>query len=232
MEFIRADERGYFDHGWLKTFHTFSFADYYNPSRMNFGMLRVFNDDIIDGQKGFGMHPHDNMEIISIPLDGSLAHKDSLGEEGVISTDEIQVMTAGTGIRHSEFNPLEEAANFLQIWIFPDSLNLRPRYEQRKFNHVGWNTIQLLVSPDKREGSLMIHQTAFLSRISIKKESSHIYERFEPENGVSLFVIEGEISLNNVPLYRRDTALINPVETIILNAHSDSQLLFIEVPMN
>ena len=232
MEFIRANDRGYFDHGWLKTFHTFSFADYQNPSRMNFGKLRVFNDDTVEGHQGFGMHPHDNMEIISIPLEGSLAHKDSLGEEGIITRNEVQVMTAGTGIMHSEYNPLEEESNFLQIWIFPDSLNLRPRYEQRKFEKSGWNNVQLLVSPDEREGSLMIHQNTFLSRLSIRKGNTFFYEPFDPENGVMLFVIGGETSLNNEPIHPRDTVLVNPVETIILNAASDTYLLFIEVPMN
>lgn len=231
MEIIRSEDRGFKDHGWLQTYHTFSFAEYHNPERMQFGMLRVLNDDVVKPGQGFGTHPHENMEIISIPLAGNLAHKDSTGKEGVISTGEIQVMTAGTGIMHSERNPGPGNVNFLQLWIFPEESNLKPTYSQKKFNEPGWNIIQLLVSPDSKEGSLKIHQKAFLSRLSLEGGKTFIYEQHNADNGVLLFVLEGRIRINNSDLDRRDTTLLDPVESVIINAAKNSHLLFVEVPM-
>jgi redox-sensitive bicupin YhaK (pirin superfamily) len=232
MEIIRSNEKGFFDHGWLKTYHTFSFADYYNPKRMHFGMLRVVNDDIVEGNQGFGKHPHNDMEIISIPLYGSLAHKDSTGGEGVIATGEVQVMSAGTGVFHSERNPDTEAANFLQIWIFPKEKNVPPRYGQKKFDDNGWtDQFQLLVSPDGRNESLWIHQDAYLSRIKSSHNKAFVYEQYVKMNGVFLFVLEGKAGINSHILNRRDTFLAQPDESLEIVPEPDSQLLFIEVPM-
>ena len=233
MEIIRADERGYFDHGWLKTFHTFSFADYYNPERMHFGLLRVLNDDVVEGHNGFGLHSHQNMEIISIPLAGRLEHQDSTGKKGIIQSGEVQVMSAGTGIQHSEKNPVSEPVNFLQIWIFPDKKDVEPRYEQKRFDDLGWmNSIQLLVSPNSAEGSLWIHQNAFLSRINITNQAPFTYNRFRSENGVYIFVLEGSMAVDNIVLNRRDSLLVIPGEKLDILPGKEVQLLFIEVPMS
>jgi redox-sensitive bicupin YhaK (pirin superfamily) len=232
MEVIRSNERGFFDHGWLKTYHTFSFADYYNPQRMHFGMLRVVNDDIVEGNQGFGKHPHKDMEIISIPLYGSLAHEDSTGAKGVILSNEVQVMSAGTGVVHSEQNPSVERVNFLQIWIFPNKKNVTPRYGQKKFDEKDLtDQFRLLVSPDGREDSLWIHQNAFVSRIKSTTENELLYKPFETKNGVFLFVLEGKATLDSITLNRRDTLLANPDELVNIQPQPDSQFLFIEVPM-
>jgi len=233
MEIIRADERGYFDHGWLKTYHTFSFANYHNPERMNFGMLRVLNDDVVDGHHGFGLHLHQNMEIISIPLTGKLEHQDSTGKSGVIEPDEVQVMSAGIGVQHSEKNPEAEALNFLQIWILPDTQNVRPRYEQKKFDKSGWNNqFQLLVSPNSAKGSLRIHQNAFLSRITLTNQKPVSYTSYDAANGVFLFVLEGSIQIDNITCNRRDSLLLKPGETLEVIPFSEARLLVIEVPFS
>jgi len=233
MEIIRADERGYFDHGWLKTYHTFSFADYYNPERMNFGMLRVLNDDVVDGYQGFGLHSHQNMEIISIPLTGKMEHQDSTGKGGIIEPDEVQVMSAGIGVQHSEKNPEAETLNFLQIWIFPNTRNVRPRYEQKKFDQSGCeNQFQLLVSPNSAKGSLRIYQNAFLSRITITNRKPVSYTPYDTANGVFLFVLEGSIQLDNITCNRRDSLLLKPGETLEVIPFSEARLLVIEVPFS
>ena len=198
MEIIKAKERGYFDHGWLKTYHTFSFADYYNPGRMNFGRLRVFNDDVVEGHEGFGLHSHQNMEIISIPLEGKLEHQDSTGKNGILGINEVQVMSAGKGVQHSEKNPESVPVNFLQIWIFPDETNIMPRYDQKKFDESGSiNQFQLLVSPNSAKGSLRIHQDAFLSRITFTDKKQVTYNSYKPANAVVIFVLEGSVLVNN-----------------------------------
>ncbi len=233
MEVIRANERGYFDHGWLKTYHTFSFADYYNPERMHFGLLRVVNDDVVERNQGFGTHGHQNMEIISIPLSGKLEHRDSTGRGGIIHPDEVQVMSAGTGVLHSENNPAPEPVNFLQIWIFPDTKDVEPRYEQKKFDELGWNNrFQLLVSPNSAEGSLWIHQNAFLSRINITDGQSFTYKRYDNKNGVYLFVLEGSIRVEEFNCNRRDSLLVNPGENLEVVPSGKTKLLFIEVPFS
>jgi redox-sensitive bicupin YhaK (pirin superfamily) len=231
MEIIRSDERGFFDHGWLRTYHTFSFADYFNPQRMHFGMLRVVNDDIVEGNQGFGTHPHKDMEIISIPLYGSLAHKDNAGGEGIIHAGEVQVMSAGTGVMHSERNPASKPVNFLQIWIFPAEKNVVPRYEQKNFNTGVKDQLQLLVSPDGREGSLWIHQEAFVSKIN-SGSSALAYKPYLQTNGIFLFVLEGGANIDSLILKRRDTILVQPNESLNILPKPDSQFLFIEVPMN
>jgi quercetin 2,3-dioxygenase len=232
MEIIRSNERGYFDHGWLQTYHTFSFADYYNPQRIHFGVLRVVNDDFVEGNQGFGTHPHKNMEIISIPLSGKLAHKDSTGTSGVITPGEVQVMSAGTGVTHSEKNPDKDPVQFLQIWIFPNKKDVTPRYDQKIFNEQErLNKIQLLVSPNGRDNSLRIYQNAFLSRMRSDTQHTFSYNRYAKENGVFVFLLEGKAVLDEVVLNRRDTALIEPETNISIQSTQTSEFLFIEVPM-
>lgn len=232
MEIIRADERGYADHGWLKTYHTFSFADYYDPGRINFGTLRVVNDDHILGHRGFGTHPHENMEIITIPLAGKLEHEDSTGESGVIIPGEVQVMSAGSGIMHAEKNPGKEPVQLLQIWIFPNKRDVDPRYEQKQFNDEGCiNKMQLLVSPDGRDESLWIYQNAFLSRMFCDEKKEFSYYPYLNENGVFIFNLEGEVEINEEKLSKRDTALILPGSDITIQANITTKFIIIEVPM-
>jgi quercetin 2,3-dioxygenase len=229
----RANTRGYFNHGWLKTFHTFSFAGYYDKSRIHFGMLRVINDDIIEPGEGFGTHPHENMEIITIPISGSLAHKDSMGHEGIITENEIQVMSAGSGLTHSEYNASDKVpVNLLQIWVFPNEKNVKPRYDQKIFGtHLIKNTIHTLVSPEKGNDTLWINQEAYFSLSDLDKGKSLEYKINKNGNGVYVFVIKGKITINDDNLGERDGMGIEQVEVINIKAESDSKLLFVEVPM-
>jgi len=160
--FYPAPERGHVNFGWLDSHHSFSFGHWYDPAKVHFGALRVLNDDIVSGGGGFGTHPHDNMEIVSIPLKGSLAHKDSTGTDGIIRTGDVQIMSAGSGIRHSEFNHSKtEPTNFLQIWVFPKQRDIKPRYDQRRFDTKDRiNKWQVVVSPDQKENALWINQDA------------------------------------------------------------------------
>ena len=230
----KADTRGYFDFGWLKTNHTFSFGNYYDPERVNFGMLRVLNDDFVAADQGFGTHPHNDMEIVSIPLKGGLAHKDNTGSEGVIFPNEIQVMSAGTGILHSEYNySKEEEINFLQLWIFPDEKGHKPRYNQKTFNpEERKNKFQLIVSPEKSDSNLWLNQNAYLSLTDFEKEKSLQYKIHTKGNGVYIFMIEGEISVTDETLSKRDGMGIWDTEEISISANKDSQVLLIEVPLN
>ena len=228
-----SETRGRADFGWLKSRHTFSFADYYNPSRMNFGALRVLNDDRILGGTGFGTHPHQNMEIISIPISGGLQHEDSFGHNQVIQQGEVQVMSAGTGIAHSEFNasPTEEA-QFLQIWILPKKLNIQPRYDQKKFDLIERkNKFQLVVSNDGRDGSLKINQDAFLSLVDIEEGTSLTYSKKMAQNGVYFFLIDGEADVGGENLRPRDAVGFKNTDHIEAKALQPSQLLVIEVPL-
>jgi len=233
IDIIRSSERGNFDHGWLQTSHVFSFADYYNPSRMNFGALRVLNDDYVAPKEGFGMHPHSNMEIITIPLEGSLEHADSTGIKGVIQPDEVQVMSAGTGIRHSEQNAAIIPVNLLQIWIIPKENNIKPRYDQKHFERDSQiDEFQLLVSPDGRNGSLLIHQDAFINRRFTTNKESFIYKMNKEGNGIFIYVIKGGSVIENKELHKRDSGLItNIVGSFEIKAEKNSYLLFIEVPL-
>jgi len=230
----KADTRGHFDYGWLKTHHTFSFSDYHDPERVNFGMLRVLNDDEIEGGQGFGTHPHSDMEIVTVPLEGALAHKDSTGGEGVIYPDEIQVMSAGTGILHSEFNHLGDGdSKLLQLWIFPDKKGHEPRYDQKFFDsEERKNKLQYIVTPEKKEGNLWLNQDAYLSLINLEKSKSLNYKIHTKGNGVYLFLIEGEISVGNETLTKRDGIGISETEEFLITASSDSKILLIEVPMS
>jgi len=229
----RANSRGHFDYGWLKTYHTFSFSSYHDPERVNFGMLRVLNDDTIEGGQGFGTHPHNDMEIVTIPLEGALAHKDSTGSEGVIYPDEIQVMSAGTGIRHSEYNHLNDGTTkLLQIWVFPDKKGHKPRYGQKFFDsEERKNKLQYIVTPEKKDGNLWLNQDAYLSLIDLDKDKSLSYKVHTKGNGVYLFLIGGKISVGNEIISKRDGIGIWETDEFSITANSDSKLLLIEVPM-
>lgn len=230
----KADSRGYFDFGWLKTNHTFSFGNYYDPERVNFGMLRVLNDDIVAAGEGFGTHPHNDMEIVSIPLLGALAHKDSTGTEQAIVPNEVQVMSAGTGILHSEYNHSKEnETNFLQLWIFPDKKGHKPRYNQKSFDPVERkNKLQFIVTPEKKEDNLWLNQNSYFALSDLDKDKSIDYKIHTNGNGIYLFVIEGMISVGDEALSKRDGIGIWEVDNISVTAGEDSKLLFIEVPMN
>lgn len=232
----KGNERGTADHGWLKANFSFSFANYYNPEKVNFGALRVLNDDIIQGGMGFGTHPHDNMEIISIPLKGALKHRDSMSNEWIpLNTGEVQVMSAGTGIQHSEMNnhPTEEV-NLFQIWIVPNKQEVTPRYDQKVFEaSERKNKLQTLVSSISNEvdGSLTIHQNAKISRIDLDENISFNYELLSETNGVYMMLIEGKVVVDSKTLNKRDAIGVEQTAAVELISKEKSQLLFIEVPM-
>ncbi|HBL74670.1 MAG: hypothetical protein A2W90_24390 [Bacteroidetes bacterium GWF2_42_66] len=227
----RSEQRGQANHGWLNARYSFSFSNYYNPENIHFGVLRVLNDDIIQPGMGFGTHPHDNMEIITIPLKGALMHQDSMGHQSVIKSGEVQVMSAGTGIRHSEFNASEEKSlNLFQIWIFPHRQGLKPRYDQKKFEaEAGKPT--LLVSPDGRDGSLRINQNAFISRISLEAGNSFNYKHYSEGNGLFIMVIEGKASISGETLGKRDALTIKKTNEFTVEAHEQLDVLILEVPV-
>ncbi len=231
----RSSERGFFDHGWLKTNHSFSFASYHNPEKTRFGVLRVLNDDIIEAGAGFGTHPHENMEIISIPIYGSLAHKDSTGNEEKISGSEVQVMSAGTGIFHSEYNGSDtEDANFLQLWIFPDKKGHKPRYDQKSFDiSERTNSFQLIVGPkDFDKEALWINQNAYVSLINLEKSKEINYDLYDNNNGVYIFIIEGSLDIEGDAINRRDAIGISNSKNIKIEANDNAEILLIEIPMN
>lgn len=232
---FEANSRGKADFGWLKANFSFSFGNYYNPERVQFGMLRVLNDDTIDGGTGFGTHPHDNMEIITIPLEGGLKHRDSMGNEGVIRFGEVQVMSAGTGVQHSEMNASQkEQAKTLQLWVFPDKEDVTPRYDQKSFdieNQI--NTFVNIVSPkDKNDGNaLWVHQQTFFNLGIFEKDTSITYKINIPKNGVYLFLIEGEIEVDNQILKPRDAMGIIDFDQFEIKINSKAKILLVEVPM-
>lgn len=230
----KANTRGHFDHGWLRTSHTFSFADYYNPQRVNFGALRVLNDDSIDPGTGFDFHPHRNMEIVSIPLSGGLKHGDNMGNATVLHQGEIQVMSAGTGVIHSEHNAsADKKTDFLQIWVIPDRMNVAPRYETARIgNLIRRNEITTIVSPyPGTDRGLWIYQQAWFSIGELTKGSDHIYHFRSPHSfGVYIFVIEGTIVVEGQELQRRDGQGIYDTQTFGIKIKEDTKVLFIEVP--
>jgi quercetin 2,3-dioxygenase len=231
--FYPSASRGSANHGWLKTKHSFSFANYYDENRISFGKLRVLNDDIIGPSMGFDLHPHQDMEIITIPLSGSLKHGDNMGNEEVISTGEVQVMSAGTGLWHSEFNASEtEELSLFQIWIFPDKNGHKPRYGQKLFLQENrLDKWQLLVSPDGRDQSLWIHQNAFISVIESTGGGSSEYLLNDSKNNIFFMVVEGEINIAGNKLLGRDAiGLSNSEEKIGIRFSPESKLLAIEVP--
>lgn len=230
----KADTRGTADHGWLKANHSFSFAGYHNPERTRFGVLRVLNDDRIQGGGGFGRHPHDNMEIITVMLEGSLEHKDSMGNVGVIGENEIQVMSAGKGVEHSEYNHSDtDEANLLQIWVFPKERDIDPRYDQKKFNpELRKNKIHTIVTPDGKDDSIWINQNGFISLLDLDEGKAVDYKMNLEKNGVYIFVINGTVTIADEELKDRDAIGISEVESFEIKASSDAKLIFIEVPMN
>ena len=229
----KANTRGHANHGWLDSHHTFSFAHYYDPNRIHFGALRVLNDDIVEGGMGFGTHPHDNMEIISIPLSGDLEHKDSMGNLAVIRQNDVQIMSAGTGIYHSEYNKnKDKKVNFLQIWVFPKKRNIEPRYDQLTFKpEERVNKLQQIVSPSHEDDGVWINQDAWFNLGNFTKGFTTSYSLHQKENGVYAFVIRGEVSINGQSLGQRDGFGVWDVDTLDLSATSDSEVLLMEVPM-
>lgn len=228
-----SESRGLADHGWLVSRHTFSFANYHNPERMHFGVLRVLNDDYVAEGKGFGTHPHDNMEIISIPLSGDLEHRDSMGNIAVIKNGDVQVMSAGTGITHSEFNKNhDKAVKFLQIWVFPNKRNVTPRYGQLTLKkEERRNKLQQIVSPSPNDTGVWIHQNAwfYLSNLEQAKQVTHKLHTIE--NGAYIFVLSGQIKVNNQVLNTRDGYGIWNTDTLAFEATETAEFLVMEVPM-
>lgn len=228
-----ADSRGRANFGWLNSKHSFSFGQYYNPDRIHFGLLRVLNDDIVQGGAGFPTHPHSNMEIVSIPLSGALAHRDSTGTEKSIETGEVQIMSAGSGLSHSEYNNSKtEEVNFLQIWVIPKENDIQPRYDQKYFDSKERkNKLQTVVDPDI-EDALWINQDARFMLTDLESELSISYDIKKRGNGVYVFVIDGDVEIAETSLQRRDAVGISEVDQIEISANKDSKLLLIEVPMN
>ena len=232
--FYKANTRGYANHGWLESYHTFSFANYHNPQRMNFGVLRVLNDDRVDGGMGFGKHPHDNMEIISIPLEGDLEHQDSMGNTTVIKKGDIQAMSAGTGIFHSEKNKnTDQPTKFLQIWIYPNQKNVTPRYDQISLNvNDRHNKLQQVLSPNADDAGVWIHQDAWFHLGTFEKEFSTDYQLKKSGNGVFAFVLKGDFTIGDVTLNERDGLGIWNTDNFKITANSEAaEILLMEVPM-
>ena len=228
-----ASERGGADFGWLKARHSFSFGQWYDPQKIHFGALRVLNDDIVKGGGGFPLHPHDNMEIVTIPLKGELAHQDSTGGSGIIKAGDVQIMSAGTGIRHSEFNASETGeVNLLQVWVIPKSRNIKPRYDQRTFEVVDrQNKWQIVVSPEEKDNSLWINQDARFALTNLDAEKEISYSVHFKGNGVYIFVIEGSIRIGGQTFGKRDAIGIYDSDTITIESIEKTELLAIEVPM-
>jgi len=229
----KAETRGHANHGWLNSYHSFSFANYYNPDRMHFGALRVLNDDTVDAGKGFGTHPHDNMEIISIPLEGDLEHKDSMNNVAVIKNGDIQAMSAGTGIYHSEYNKdREHRVKFLQIWLYPDKRNVEPRYDQVTLKAEDrHNKLQQILSPNPNDEGVWIHQNAWFHLGDFDKGVSAEYNLKAKGNGVYIFVLKGDVKINDQLLNTRDGYGIWETDQFSITAESDAEFLLMEVPM-
>ncbi len=229
----RADTRGAADHGWLKSMHTFSFANYYNPDRMNFGVLRVLNDDIVAAGRGFGTHPHQNMEIISIPLQGDLKHEDSTGRGEIIKQGDVQVMSAGTGLYHSEMNAnADREVRFLQIWVLPNKQNVEPRYQQITLEPAKMkNQLHQILSPNSEDEGVWIHQDAWFHLGDLEKGTSVEYNIRKTGNGLYAFVIRGSVTVDGQTLGQRDGYGLWDVEAVSVQAEEDSQILLMEIPM-
>lgn len=230
----KAATRGHADHGWLNSWHTFSFAGYYDPARIHFGALRVLNDDTVAAGMGFGKHPHDNMEIISIPLEGDLEHGDSMGNTTVIKQGDVQAMSAGTGVVHSEKNKNnDKPVKFLQIWVFPNQRNVQPRYDQKTFSEdEKKNRLLTIVSPlGTADGGIQIHQDAWFSLGKLDNGTTLDYRVNKEGNGVYAFLLEGDVTINNVVLNRRDGLGISKETDLSIIANTDAELLLMEVPM-
>ncbi len=228
----KANTRGHANHGWLNSYHTFSFAGYYDPSRMHFGALRVLNDDSVKAGMGFGKHPHDNMEIVSIPLQGDLHHKDSTGRDKIIRQHDVQIMSAGSGITHSETNANhDQDVKFLQIWVMPKEYNIEPRYDQKSFlPEDRINKILTVVAPDDAN-AVWINQDAWFSLANLSKGFTVDYSIHKKDNGVYAFVIKGDVTINGIALNERDGLGISETDMLNITANSDTELLLIDVPM-
>lgn len=229
-----ASERGHADHGWLNAYHSFSFAGWHDENKMHFGLLRVLNDDTVAPGMGFGMHPHDNMEIVTIPLKGVLEHKDNMGNVGQIRPGEIQAMSAGTGVYHSEYNGSKtEETKLFQVWVFPKVKNIPPRYDQRKFNpEERKNKFQTIVSPEKSGKTMWINQDAYFSLGNFEKGKSVDYSVQHKGNGAYIMVVEGEVEVGGTKLGRRDAVGVYETDKVTIKPNADSEILVIEVPMN
>lgn len=230
----KAETRGKANHGWLNSYHTFSFANYQNPERMNFGVLRVLNDDIVQAGMGFGTHPHDNMEIISIPLEGDLEHKDSMGNVAIIKEGDVQVMSAGTGLTHSEKNKnSDKEVKFLQIWVFPKEKNVTPRYDQISIKEIAKeNEFYQVVSPNKEDQGVWLHQDAWFNLGNFTKGSSDEYKIKKEGNGVYVFILDGEVEIVGENLSKRDGMGVWNTDSINVKATENARVLLMEVPMN
>ncbi len=229
-----AASRGHANHGWLDARHTFSFASYHDPNRMHFGALRVLNDDRVAGGMGFGTHPHDNMEIITIPLEGDLQHKDNLGNTAIIRRGMVQVMSAGSGVQHSEFNPnADQHTNLLQIWVFPNKRNVEPRYDELVISDKQQkNALQQVVSPNPDDAGVWIHQDAWFHLGTFDANAGTSYSIKKEGNGVYAFVIKGSFTVAGVELNERDGLGITDTDSFDLTALSpDSEILLMDVPM-
>jgi redox-sensitive bicupin YhaK (pirin superfamily) len=229
----KADTRGHADHGWLNAYHSFSFASWYNPERVQFGSLRVLNDDTIAGGMGFGTHPHDNMEIITIPLEGDLTHTDSMGNTETIKTGDIQVMSAGSGIKHSEFNPNpHQITKLLQIWVYPNQQNVEPRYQQITLNPEDRkNKLQQILSPNAGDAGVWIHQDAWFYLGKFDKEVTATYDLKKEGNGVYAFILSGNVTINGQELETRDGFGIWDTTSLEIKATTDAEFLLMEIPM-
>lgn len=231
--FHKANTRGHANHGWLDSNHTFSFSNYHNPERMHFGVLRVLNDDRVAAGKGFGTHPHDNMEIVSIPLEGDLEHKDSMGNTAVIKQGEIQVMSAGTGIFHSEYNKSkDQEVKFLQIWLFPNQKQVEPRYDQISITDIiTKNKFSQILSPNQTDQGVWVHQNAWFSMGEFTETTTSTYELHSKDNGVYAFMIEGNAHIEGQKMELRDGFGIWNKDAISVTAEKGSKILLMEVPM-
>ncbi|WP_221442697.1 MULTISPECIES: pirin family protein [Aequorivita] len=229
----KAETRGHANHGWLNSHHTFSFANYHNPERMHFGVLRVLNDDTVAAGMGFGTHPHDNMEIISIPLEGDLEHKDSKGNVAVIKEGDVQVLSAGTGITHSEYNKnKDKEVKFLQIWVFPKEREVKPRYDQISIRDIAKkNEFYQVLSPNEDDQGVWINQDAWFHIGKFEKGKSDEYKIKREGNGVYAFILEGEVEINGEKLSKRDGMGIWDTESINVKATDDARVLLMDVPM-
>ena len=233
-KFHSSKDRGQANHGWLKSYHSFSFGSFHNPSKVNFGALRVLNDDTVNGGMGFGKHPHENMEIISIPLEGKLEHQDSMGNKTIISKGEVQILSAGTGIFHSEKNhEHDKPVKFLQIWVFPDKKDIEPRYDQQAFLQEGRkNRFQTIVSPlGTNDEGIKINQNAWLSLIDLQSKENNTYILNNSSNGVFVFVISGEIIIDSKILKLRDGLAISDSKSFEIESNVDSEILLLEIPL-
>jgi quercetin 2,3-dioxygenase len=231
----KAEDRGHAHHGWLNAYHSFSFANWYDPSKVHFGMLRVLNDDTIAGGMGFGMHPHDNMEIITIMRKGALQHQDSMGHKEVIEAGEVQVMSAGSGITHSEVNAKkDEEAQLFQIWVFPDKKNVEPRYDKLKLDEEKMkNRLVQLISPNKEDEGSWIYQDAWFHIGKFDKDKTIEYTLKNKDNGVYVFIIEGGVTLNNTVLNKRDALGLWETDKLNITTDADgTEILIMEVPMH